>query len=371
MLIHAERMLHTDGTLRPGWLETDARTIRGVADQPPPGRSADRDVPLLVPGFVDLHCHGGGGGSFTAADRREVTQAVTCHRLAGTTTLLASLLTDTVPTLVRQVEVLAELAGEDLIAGIHLEGPWLSPLHPGAHDQSYLDAPTEEAVEALLLAANGTLRMVTIAPELDGGLAAIRRLASHDVLVAVGHTDADAARTAAAFEAGASVVTHLFNAMRPIHHRAPGVVPTALADSRVTVELIADGVHLHPDVLAMAARSAAGGFTLVTDAMAAAGAPDGEYLLGSRRVEVRDGAARLAGSQMIAGSTLTMHRALRTTVEAGVPLAAALVAATQRPARLLGRTDVGVLQAGARADLVALDDDLTLLDVMHAGSWLH
>lgn len=371
MLIHADRMLHPDGALAEGWLAVQSeRIVHSSHRAPADGGSPDRQVPLLVPGFVDLHCHGGGGASLTSTDPEQVTRAVDAHRRAGTTTMLASLVTDTLPALTRQVQTLRQLTDAGLIAGSHLEGPWLSRHFPGAHDPDLLTPPTAAAVDELLAAGGGSVRMVTLAPELEGALDAVRRLAADGVVAAVGHTDADAACARAAFAAGARVVTHLFNAMRPLHHRSPGLVPVALADDRVTVELIADGVHVHPDVLALAARAARGGFVLVTDAMAAALALDGDYELGAAKVSVEAGVARLAGTEQIAGSTLTMHEAVRRAVGAGIGLEAALLAATRTPAGILERPDIGMLTVGARADLVALDPALDLLDVMHQGSWL-
>ena len=215
--------------------------------------------------------------------------------------------------------------------------------------------------------------MVTLAPELDGGIDAVRQIAGAGVVAAIGHTDAtyDVAREA--LDAGARLGTHLFNAMRPLHHRDPGPVG-ALLDAPVDVELIADGVHLHPAVLRTVFAAKPGRCLLVTDAMAAAGADDGDYRLGPMAIEVRDGVARLAdgtGHGSIAGSTLTMDAAVRFAVRtAGLPLLDVVHAASTAPARAWDLTDVGALEAGRRADLVVLDDDLAVVRVMRAGSWL-
>lgn len=375
MLLSADRMLHADGRLDPGWVRTDGERIvatgTGDADGP-----VDLSVRVLSPGFVDLHCHGGAGFSYDRGALEEVRAAVAAHRREGTLSTLLSLVSADIDTLAEQVARLTELYAAGDVAGIHLEGPWLSPSFGGAHDPAALRAPTAKDIDRLLSAGRiggdttGAVRMVTLAPELPGGLDAIRQLSDAGVIVAIGHTDADEADVARAVDAGASVATHLFNAMRPLHHRAPGPVPTLLADDRVVVELIADGRHLHPDVLAMAARSARGGFALVTDAMAAAMAQDGDYLLGEIAVEVRDGTARVASTGSIAGSTLTMSGAVRTTVRAGIPLADALSAASAVPAGALGRRDIGALEAGRRADLVCLDDDLTVTAVLGSGEWV-
>ncbi len=213
----------------------------------------------------------------------------------------------------------------------------LDSLIDRTHDAVVVRAPDPAEVTRLLDAGDGTVRMVTLAPELDGGLEAVAVLAHRGVIAALGHSDATYAVAQEALDAGASVATHLFNAMRPIHHREPGPVLALVEDPRAFVELIADGVHLHPAVLHWAATSAPGRFLLVTDAMGAAGAADGDYVLGPAAVQVRDGVARLASNGAIAGSTLTMDRAVRYAVQtAGLPLDDVVEAATATPARLLG-----------------------------------
>lgn len=370
MLIHATRLLHPDGRLAEGWVRLDGSLVSEVGSGGP-SAVADLTADLLAPGFVDVHCHGGGGASFTSGDADEAARVADTHATHGTTTLMASLVSDTVAVLTDQILVLRALVEDGLLGGIHLEGPWLSPSFAGAHDPDALTTPNPADVERLLTAAAGSLRMVTIAPELPGARDTIRRLAETGVVTAIGHTDADAHAARAAFDAGATVVTHLFNAMRPVHHRRPGPVPVALSDAQVAVELIADGVHLDPSVLAMAARGAAGGFLLVSDAMAAAGSGDGQYRLGPLRVTVHDGVARLDTTGTIAGSTLTLHQALRNTVAAGIPLDSALIACTHTPAARLGLAGRGVLAPGARADLVTMMGfDLEIHAVMRAGRWI-
>ncbi|MEP7090022.1 MAG: N-acetylglucosamine-6-phosphate deacetylase [Nocardioidaceae bacterium] len=370
-LVTAGRVLTPDLMLRPGWVETHGGRIvsvgRGAAPRRPDAEHPDE---VLVPGFVDTHVHGGGGGSFSTTDAAEARAAAATHLRLGTTSLVASLVTAPMAELGEQVAVLADLVGHGTLAGIHLEGPWLSPELNGAHDPSGLSTPTADAVRALLDEGRGTVRMVTLAPELDHGLDAVRLLVGQGVVVAVGHTAADHATTRAAVDAGATVATHLFNAMAPLHHRRPGPVLALLEDPRVSVELVVDGVHLHPSVAAFAARAAAGGFHLVTDAMAAAGAPEGLYRLGRRAVLVQHGVATLAGAATIAGSTLTMHAALLNAVQAGIPLLDAVRAATATPADRLGLRDVGTLAPGRAADLVVLTDRLDVVRVMHRGTWL-
>ena len=371
MILTADRVVLPAGLVEPGWVETSGDRVTGAGGGTPPA-PGDRHLPgTLVPGFVDQHCHGGGGASFTTGDPDEARRVIATHRAHGTTTLVASLVTDTEERLTASVRALAPLVRADDLTGIHLEGPWLSSLHCGAHDPALLRAPDPGEVGRILDAGEGTVVMATVATELEHGLEAVALLRERGVLAALGHTDATWDDARAAVDAGVTVATHLFNTMRPVHHRDPGPVLALAGDGRVVVELIADGIHLHPQVLRWATVAAPGRFSLVTDAMGAAGSADGDYVLGPAAVQVRDGVARLASNGAIAGSTLTMDHALRYAVTvAGVPLEAAVEAATATPARVLGRTDVGAIEAGRRADLVHLDGDLRIVAVMRAGTWL-
>jgi N-acetylglucosamine-6-phosphate deacetylase len=338
---------------------------------PGPG-SPDR---IIVPGFVDLHCHGGGGHTFTTGDPAAARAAAGFHLRHGTTTLCASLVSSPYPLMRAATGAFAPLVADGVLAGIHFEGPYLSPARCGAQNPAHLRDPSTEELETLIGLGGGAVRMVTLAPERDGALAAIRLLAGHRVVAAVGHTDASYEQTLAAVAAGATVATHLCNAMRPVHHREPGPIVALLGAEPVVCELIADGVHLHDGMLGFAARAAPGRTVLVTDAMAAAGMPDGRYELGGQSVMVSGRVARLAtvdGSPgTIAGSTLTMDAALRRTVGAGVPLVDAVQMAATTPARVLGLAGtVGALAPGLRADLVELDADLRVVRVMRAGGWV-
>ncbi|SNC61076.1 N-acetylglucosamine-6-phosphate deacetylase [Kytococcus aerolatus] len=330
----------------------------------------------VAPGFVDVHCHGGGGAAFTEG-AEAVRRAVGTHRRAGTTSVMASTVTAPLPALREQLAVLGEAVVEGDLLGVHLEGPWLAPGKAGAHDPGLLRAPDVAEFDAMQAAAGGTVRMVTVAPEPSGGEELVRHLAERGVVAAVGHTEATLEEARRALGAGASAFTHLFNAMRPLHHREPGPVLTALQDDRAWVELIADGVHLAPDVLGWALRALGERAVLVSDAMAAAGAPDGDYRLGSLDVRVEAGVARLApgdgdaGGGAIAGSTLTLERAVRFAIEgAGVEPVAALRAATSAPAAMVGAADVGHLRPGAWADLVVLDAGWTVRGVLRHGQWV-
>jgi N-acetylglucosamine-6-phosphate deacetylase len=374
VILTAAQVVTPARILAPGWLLLDGDRIVEVGEGAPP-RPADVDLGsvTVTPGFVDLHVHGGGGASFDTGTADAADVAAAAHLAHGTTSMAASLVTDTPDRMADAVRELALLVDDGRLAGIHLEGPWLSPRRSGAHQPGALTHPAPAAIEALLTAGSGAVRMVTLAPELPGGLDAVRRLDDAGVLVAIGHTDATYDEARAAIDAGARLGTHLFNAMRPLHHRDPGPVG-ALLDAPVDVELIADGVHLHPAVLRTVFAAKPGRCILVTDAMAAAGAPDGDYRLGPMSIEVRDGVARLAdgsGGGAIAGSTLTMDAAVRFAVRtARLPLLDVVHAASTTPAAAWGLTDVGAIEAGRRADLVVLDDRLEVVRVMREGAWL-
>ena len=366
-VLAAEALALPTGMVVDGWVAVDGERVLAAGAGPPPAPPSER-LGLVAPGFVDVHVHGGGGASFDGGDPEAVATVVRTHLAHGTTSMVASLVTDSMDGLVASCTSLASLAHHGVVAGIHLEGPWLSPARAGAHEPSLFGDPTASAVSRLVEAAGGHLRMVTLAPERPGALPAIAQLVAAGVVAAVGHTDATYDETRAALEAGATAGTHLFNAMPPLHHREPGPV-AALLESSAYLELVADGVHIHPSVLALAWRS--GRTALVTDAMAATGAADGAYTLGSLSVLVRNGEARLASTGVIAASTATLASSLRfATSMAGVPLPDALAAVTSTPAAMLGLEGVGVLAPGSYADLVELSDDLEVNRVMRRGTWV-
>ena len=375
-IIHSARLVSGGATVDDAWVRLEGGVVaaRGTGAAWREGLRPDAEVTdatgrHLVPGFIDLHCHGAGGASVEdGAEAIETVLAV--HGAHGTTRSVLSLVTAPVEALADRLEVIGRAAASDpRVLGAHLEGPFLDHEFRGAHDPAQLRAPDAASVDRLLEAANGCLRQITMAPERPGAGDAIGRLTDAGVAVAVGHTGADFETALAAFDAGASILTHAFNGMRGIHHRAPGPVVAAMHAGHVTLEVIGDGVHVHPDVVRLAFSGAPGRIALVTDAMAAAGSADGEYQLGSLRVIVADGVARLLEGGSIAGSTLTQDEALRRAVrDSGLPLADAVRALTETPAAAIGRaSDLGRLDPGYAADAVLLGEDLGVEAVWGAG----
>ncbi len=367
-------LLDADGR-RAGWVLIDGDRIAstgltGVDAPPPAATTIDLRGRTVTPGFIDLHGHGGGGAAFDNGTE-EIATAIAVHRAHGTTRSVISLVANPLVDVRESLALVASLADDDpTIVGSHLEGPFLAIGRRGAHAPEFLREPDPQTIQGLIDTGRGTIRQVTIAPELPGALDAVRQFVDAGLVVAIGHTEADEHIARAAFDAGATLVTHVFNAMPGIHHRDPGPIAAAFDDDRVSLELVADGVHVHPSVVQMVFRAAPHRVALVTDAMAAAGGADGHYRLGSLNVDVREGIAHLAGTSTIAGSTLTQDAALRHAVMvAGVDEAAAIEALTRTPARVLGRdAEWGSLAAGFAADLVVLDADWRVERVWAAGA---
>jgi len=368
------RKLDAHGEVDDFWMLVDGDTIAatGHGAAPPADSRVNVGGHWLVPGFIDLHCHGAGGHSFD-----EGAEAISCalavHRAHGTTRSVISLVANPLSSLKGSLETIAELVASDpLVLGAHLEGPFLEETHRGAHNRDFLREPLPSDVAELLRAAHGTLRQITLAPDLPNALEAIEVLVEAGVTVAVGHTNATFEQTKLAFASGARLLTHAFNAMPGIHHRAPGPVIAAFEDDRVVIEVILDGLHVHPEVVRLAFDSAPGRVALVTDAMAAAGSTDGDYQLGSLAVTVADGKAVLRGTDTIAGSTLTLDRALQlalSTVE--LTPREAIEALTLTPARALGLdATLGLLAPGFAADAVILDHGWNVTEVWGAGKRL-
>ena len=361
----------------------DAGQFPGAEELPLPDGSS------LLPGLVDLHCHGAAGGGFPTGEDRACREAVDFLHRNGTTTLLASLVTASGEELLRSLGVLKPLAAEGLIAGVHSEGPFLSHARCGAQDPRWLRDPDPDLLRRMLAAAGGTLRTMTYAPELPGARELLRTLTDHGVTPSLGHTDADARLTAASLAEAADLiasagagkgfgprarptVTHLFNGMPPLHHRSPGPAAACLrlaAAGTAVVELVGDGVHLDPETVRMVFDLVgAEGIALVTDSMAATGLSDGAYELGGSEVVVHDGVATLRSNGALAGGTATLLEVVRATIAAGVSPADAVTAATLVPARVLGlETEIGGLRTGMRADVIAVDPGFELVTVLRGG----
>ena len=374
VLLRSRTRLDERGEVRDSWVLFDGDTIASTgsgAGAPDADETVDLGGATVVPGFVDLHGHGGGGHAYDDGGT-ELAAALAAHRSHGTTRAVISLVANPLAELRERLAEIAELTASDpLVLGSHLEGPYLAANRRGAHNADYLRTPDSADLDGLIAAAAGTLRQLTLAPELPGALDAIPQLVDAGVCVAVGHTEATAEQARAAFEAGARLLTHAFNAMPGIHHRAPGPVVAALEDERVTLELVLDGVHVHGDVAHLLMEQAPGRVALVTDAMAAAGADDGDYRLGSLNVSVRNGLAHLSGTSTIAGSTLTQDAALRIALEIGIPAPAAVAALTAVPARAIGLGDrLGLIERGYAADIVVLDETHHVTAVWAAGTHL-
>ncbi|MEO5312674.1 amidohydrolase family protein [Pseudarthrobacter sp. CC12] len=385
-------MTAPDGLLLTGTLLTDGTTVPDAAVAVVNGRIAyagprtglataslpslpERALPsgnMILPGLIDLHCHGAAGGDFPGGELDAARAAAEFLHRSGTTTLLASLVTASREDLLRGAATLRVLAEEGIVAGIHAEGPFLSHARCGAQDPRFLLEPNLGLLDELVGAAGGHLRTMTYAPELAGAADLVQALVAHGVVPSLGHTDADARTTADSLTLAAGLmaagggtgarptVTHLFNGMPPLHHRSPGPVAACLrlaAAGSVAVELVADAVHLDPETVGMVfALVGARNVVLVTDSMAATGLPDGDYDLGPAAVRVTGGEARLRGNGSLAGGTATLLDVVRRTIAAGVDAAGAVLSATAVPARILGLSDeVGSLRTGLRADVVVVD----------------
>ncbi|MGN7150795.1 N-acetylglucosamine-6-phosphate deacetylase [Arthrobacter sp. SAFR-179] len=368
-----------------GGLVTFAGPARDFPGVVPPDAPAGR---VLIPGLVDVHCHGAYGSDFSEGDRDGAERAARYLHSRGTTTLVGSLVTGEPGDLVRNLGVLRELAGLGLIAGSHLEGPFLSGQQCGAHNPALLLDPDPDVVARMLAAAGPTLASMTLAAELPGASELADLLTARGIIPSLGHTAADhttsaafLARAAAALDSAANstgrnrpTVTHLFNAMPPLHHRSPGPVSASLSAAKAgkaVVELIADGVHLAPEIVKLVFDLVgAENIALVTDAMAATGLDDGRYRLGSLSVTVSGGVARVDGTGAIAGGTSTLLDVVRATVAAGVSLRDAVTSATAVPAAVLGLSArAGDLRPGMPADVVLVDQELNLAGVLRKGSW--
>jgi N-acetylglucosamine-6-phosphate deacetylase len=371
-VIDARRLVDGAGHDGPGWL----RIAGGVIQAAGAGAAAPTDAPdgadvvhvdTVLPGFVDTHVHGATGVDFATVGV-DPTPAIDHHASRGSTRLVASLATGDWAGTRDRLRELAPLVRSGALAGLHLEGPFLSSARCGAHDPRLLRDASATLIEDALAAADGTLTMVTLAPELPGALDAIDRLIDAGVIVAIGHTDASADVVKHAVGRGATVITHLFNGMPPLHHRSPGPLGVALTTDALVLEVIADGHHVDDVALDLAFRVGRDRVSLVSDAMSATGLGDGSYELAGSTVVVTDGVAMLADGSSLAGSTTPLAGAVSRLLARSVPLADVQAASSSTPARTLRLADA-TLVAEAAADLVVLDGTV-VARVMKAGRWL-
>jgi N-acetylglucosamine-6-phosphate deacetylase len=373
-IIVATHLVDTHGSAAPGWVSIHGGHIidRG-SEEPPsaltstPGEHHLHHVHRLVPGLVDIHAHGAVGVDFGQLGQ-DPQPAISYHHATGTTTLLASLASAPHDALRDRIAELAPFVTTGDLAGLHLEGPWLSPERRGAHALNLLQGFDQRALDELLATAAGTIRMVTLAPELPGGLEAIRTLVGYGIIAAIGHTNADTDTVHRAIDAGASVITHLFNGMPPLHHREAGPVGVALTHQGLAVELIADGVHVQDEVIDLVVQSIPDRVVLISDAMAATGLGDGEHVLGGSRVVVREGIATVVDNGSLAGSTTALGGIVERLDRRGVPLGVLIRATTGTPSQALGLS-VPALGVGDRAD-VRIQDAQGPWRTMRSGQWL-
>lgn len=369
------RLVLPGGGTHEGFVTVDAGRITAVSAAPPANEAGDQ-VHLagrwLAPGFVDLHVHGGHGASFMEGSAAAAATAAAFHQAHGTTSVVASTWSASPEALRRAVEAIVEAASPNVV-GIHLEGPYLSELRRGAQPAEHLRPPDPAELDALVAASGHTVRLMTIAPELRGALEMIAQLQAAGAAASVGHTDATYDETMAAIDAGARHATHLCNGMRPIHHREPGPIAAFLARADATAEVIADGQHVAPAALRLIHRAkGSAGLALVTDALGVAGLGEGCHHHGGWDVRVTGDTVELADGSSLAGSALTMERAVANAVRfLGISLPEAITMASEVPAKVVGLAGrKGVIAVGADADLLVLDDDGSIRRVMLAGNWV-
>lgn len=373
-----------NGILAPGYVIVTGGRITDVGSWPPPGRpDIELSTGFLVPGLVDLQVNGYFGVELGDADPAGWAEVVRRLPETGATAFLPTFITSPIDHLVAALRATVGFApamtepgsgpAGARVLGVHLEGPFIAPSRRGAHNPDWIIKPDPEAIGALLTAGAGLIRVVTLAPEVDGAMAAIEQLTAAGVIVSVGHSDATAGQVAAAATAGARLVTHLFNAQRPMHHREPGVVGQALTDGRLASGLIADLHHVAGPVAGLAFRAAPERIFLVTDAAASAGMSHGRYVLGGEPIDLTgaDGAPPVRADGTLAGSALRMDEAIANMVAVGIGLPDAVAAATRIPADLIGRPDLGRIEVTAAADLTWLNDDLTTAATWVAGDQLY
>ena len=389
-VIHAGRILTPEEEISDGIIVVEGSRITALGHRDEiriPAGAADyvAGAMTVVPGFIDVHVHGAGGHDVMEGNARSLDRIASAIARNGTTSLVATTVTAPLEETCRSLEGIAryiraheqpkedpenEKAAAEFL-GIHLEGPFISKARRGVHPQDAIARPSVETLQKFFEAADGLVKIVTVAPEIPGALQLIEHAAAAKVVAAIGHTDADYNQARAAIRAGARHAVHFYNAMRPFSHRDPGVIGAVLTDPEVTAEIIADGVHVDgPAIQVLLGCKGFDTVLLVSDGIAATGMPEGSYRLGNFEVTVKDGVARNSEGKL-AGSTLTLDRAIREVVALGVPLKDAVRMATILPARRLGLAGKkGIIAVGADADLVALTPDLRVAGVMTRGAGL-
>ena len=364
MIIQASGAIIDGSLLGDLWIETSNGVIASIN----PGTHSKPDSStngVLIPGFVDIHCHGGGGHYFSATTSDSIAAAINAHKETGTTSLVASLVSESINDLKAQIQRLVPFYTRGEIVGIHLEGPYLSHARCGAHEPSLLIDPTVTQLQELITLGQGAIKMVTIAPELHGAQEAIAYLASVGVFAAIGHTEGNYQDASIATDNGASIVTHFLNAMNK-ENTEGSIANFVINDPRLAVELIVDGHHLAFEKVQELFTSIGDRIILVSDAMAAAGNGDGLYTIGALPVEVKDGVARLSSNQKLAGSTLTISQAFFNLINhCGLSLNQAVHATSTQPARVFGLQDRGQIAIGMRADLLSYDSKAQSLTVIN------
>ena len=367
MIIQARTAI-VEGNLRENlWLEITKGKIASVNDGIV--ERFDKYIAgLLIPGFIDMHCHGGGGKYFSAESHSDIEIAIATHRAHGTTSLCASLVTEPLAILINQIKRLVPFSKSGEIVGIHLEGPYLAPTRCGAHDPKLLRLPAIEELETLIAAGEGHIKMVTIAPELDGAIPVIKHLVTSGVIVAIGHSAADFEMTGRGVDAGATVITHFPNAVSKPDDPGQTLANFAMIDPRVALELILDGHHVDDKTVKKIFAAASGRTVLITDAMCAAGSLDGNYSIGALPVSVKNGVARLTSNGVLAGSTLTMDQAFFNMHSLqGYSLAQAVAATSTIAARVIGLADRGEIAVGMKADLLEANISTGQISVVPSG----
>ena len=364
MIIQASGAIIDGSLLGDLWIETSNGVIASInpGTHSKPDSSTDG---VLIPGFVDIHCHGGGGHYFSATAADSIAAAINAHKKTGTTSLVASLVSESIDDLKAQIRRLVPFYTRGEIVGIHLEGPFLSHARCGAHEPSLLIDPTVTQLQELITLGQGAIKMVTIAPELHGAQEAIAYLASVGVFAAIGHTEGNHQDASIATNNGASIVTHFLNAMNK-ENTEGSIANFVINDPRLAVELIVDGHHLAFEKVQGLFASIGDRIILVSDAMAAAGNGDGLYTIGALPVEVKDGVARLSSNQKLAGSTLTISQAFFNLINhCGLSLNQAVHATSTQPARVFGLQNRGQIAIGMRADLLSYDSKAQSLTVIN------